>query len=150
MPKFDASSVSDVEYDFTGWMGTKGSVYAGVPIDDSGTIPEPSPDMVSQAMKRFSGAFKNVGIEEDVAENAQAVADAMKKVNSEDTFKLMADELMDALAELCDGAPRRESLEALGWRRFMAFIGYVMGELMSPEVLKSDTSTTQVGRLRSV
>lgn len=148
MPKFDASSVGDVEYDFTGWKGIKGSAYEGVPIDDKGEIPEPSPDMVSQMMTRITGAFKKMNLG-DVEETPGAVADALKKVDDEDTFKQMSEGLLGAIAELCDGSPRRESLEALGWRRFMAFVGYVMGELMSPEVLKSDTGNTQA-RLRSV
>jgi hypothetical protein len=148
MPRFDAASVGDVEYDFTGFKGTKGSIFAGVPIQDRGEIPEPSPDMVSRTMSRITGAFKKMDLGE-IEETPEAIAAALNKVDDEQTFKLMADELLDAVAELCDGAPRRESLEALGWRRFMAFLGYVMGELMSPEVLKNDTSTTQ-GRLRSV
>lgn len=148
MPKFDASSVSEVEYDFTGFKGVKGSVFAGVSIQDSGEIPEPSPDMVSRTMTRITGAFKKMDLG-DVEETPEAIAEALQKVDDENTFKLMADELLEALVELCDGSPRRESLEALGWRRFMAFLGYIMGELMSPEVLKNDTSDTQP-RLRSV
>lgn len=149
MPKFDASSVSDVEYDFTGWKGIRGSVFEGRSIEDSGAIPEPSPDMMSQTMTRITEAFKAMDMGE-IEETPAAIADAMKKVDSEDTFSKMSDQLMGAIADLCDGAPKRESLEALGWRRFMAFVGYVMGEMMSPEVLKGDTGNTPAARLRSV
>lgn len=146
MPKFDASSVSDVEYDFTGWK----SVIDKQPIDDKGIVPEPSRDLVSKTMKRISDAFKSMdAMDSDVEETPESIAKAMNKINDEETFMKMGDELVDTIAELCDGSPRRESLEALGWRRFMAFFGYVMGELMSPEVEGRGSNATQK-RLRSV
>jgi hypothetical protein len=137
MPKFDASSVSDIEYDFTGWN-----------IDDKGVVPEPSRHLISKTMKRVSEAFKMLDAGE-VEETPEGIARAMEKVSDEETFDKLGDELLDAITELCNGSPRRESLEALGWRRFMAFFGYVMGEMMSPEVGNIGGSTTQK-RLRSV
>jgi hypothetical protein len=147
LPKFDANSVSDVEYDFTGWNGIKGSVYDGIPIDDRGTIPEPSSDLVARSMGRMANAFKALDLE--IEETPQAVAEAMRKVNDEQSFQKLSGELLDVLDELCDGSPRKESMEALGWRRFMAFVGYVAGELMSPEVGSAGTDNTQ-RRLKSV
>jgi hypothetical protein len=149
MPKFDASSIGDVEYDFTGWNGIRGSRYAGIPIDDKGAVPEPSRELVSTTMKRVNDAFQATELHDKAAETPEAIAAALQKINDEDTFKLLGDELMDAVSELCDGSPRRESLESLGWRRFMAFFGYVMGELMSPEVESGATKSTQT-RLKSV
>lgn len=149
MPKFDATSVGDVEYDFTGWKGVKGSAFAGQPINDKGVIPEPSRHLVSQTMSRVTAAFKSLDSNTDVDETPEAIAAAMEKINDEETFEKMGDELTEAMAELCDGSPSRESLEALGWRKFMAFFGYVMGELMSPEVDKSVSGNTQK-RLKSV
>lgn len=144
MPKFDASSLSDVEYDFTGWK----SVIDRQTINDKGVIPEPSSDLVGRTMKRITEAYKSTGMG-DVDENPEAVAEAMQKIDDEETFQKMANELLGAIAELCDGAPKKESLEALGWRRFMAFLGYVMKELMSPELSSADTGNTPA-RLRSV
>lgn len=149
MPKFDASSVSDVEYDFTGWKGIKGSAYEGRTIDESGTVPEPSRQLVAQTMKRVSEAFKQTELG-DVGETPDEIAKAMEKVNDEETFEKLGDELLDAISELCDGSPSRQAMEALGWRRFMAFFGYVMTELMSPEVGNAGGSNTQGKRLRSV
>lgn len=144
MPKFDASSVSDVEYDFTGFK----SIIDKQPINDKGIIPEPSRHMVSKTMTRVKNAFTALDMD-DVEETPEGIAKAMEKVSDEETFEKMGDELIDAVTELCDGSPTRESLEALGWRRFMAFFGYVMGELMSPEVGNAGTRSTQL-RLRSV
>lgn len=149
MPKFDASSVGEVEYDFTGWNGVKGSAFEGRPIDDKGVIPEPSRHLVSVTMSRVTQAFKSMDIAEDVEETPEGIAKAMEKINDEETFMKMGDELTEAIVELCDGSPRRESIEALGWRKFMAFFGYVMGELMSPEVGNAGSGNTQK-RLRSV
>jgi hypothetical protein len=148
MPKFDASSVSDIEYDFTGWNGIRGSAYEGRPIDDKGSVPEPSRQMVSQTMTRVANAFKALDMDE-VEETPEGIAQAMEKVSDEETFDRLGDELMATVSELCDGHPRRESLEALGWRKFMAFFGYVMGEMMSPEV-EGIASRTTPKRLRSV
>lgn len=148
MPKFDASSVSDIEYDFTGFKGCKGSPYAGVPIPDQGVIPEPSRELVSTLMARVSKAFEamNMGA---IDETPEAIAEAMQRVDSEGMFAKLGDELLDIINEICDGTPRKESIESLGWRRFMAFFGYIMGELMSPEKGNSGTTATPA-RLRSV
>jgi len=148
MPKFSSESVSDVEYDFTGWKGVKGSTLEGQIIDDKGTIPEPSRQVISSTMKRMSEAFKLMG-KDDVEETPEAISKALATVSDEEAFEKFGDELYTAIADLCDGSPRRESLEALGWRRFMAFLGYVMGEVMSPEVGNADTNSTPK-RLRSV
>lgn len=151
MPKFDASSVGDIEYDFTGWKGAKGSPFEGRTIDDKGVIPEPSREMVSNAMKRVNEAFKSTDLagSTDDAQTPEGMAAQLQKINDEDTFRKLGDELLDVVSELCEGSPRRESLESLGWRRFMAFFGYVMGELMSPEVENGASRPTQP-RLRSV
>lgn len=148
MPKFDASSVSDIEYDFTGFTGCRGSVYAGRSIPDQGVVPEPSRELVSSMMARVSKAFEAMDMG-NVDETPEAIAAAMQKVDSEGMFVKLGDELLDVICEICDGTPRKESLESLGWRRFMAFFGYIMGELMSPEKGNSGTSNTQA-RLRSV
>jgi hypothetical protein len=148
MPKFDASSVSAIEYDLTGFTGCRGSVYAGQSIPDQGVVPEPSRDMVSAAMARVSKAFEAMDMG-GVSETPEAIAEAMQKVDSEGVFAKLGNELIDTLVELCDGHPRRESLESLGWRSFMSFFGYIMGELMSPEKDNSASSATPA-RLRSV
>lgn len=148
MPKFDASTIGDVEYDFTVWKGCRGSHYEGRPIDDKGIVPEPSRDLVSRTMKAITAAFKENDIN-NVDENPDSVVKVMEKLEDDAMFMKLSDELLDAIAELCDGAPTRDSLESLGWRRFMAFFGYVMRELMSPEVEKPSTNESSV-RLRSV
>lgn len=148
MPKFDASSIGDVEYDFTDWKGVKGSSLEGQVIDDAGVIPEPSRSLISSTMKRVSDAFKLAG-NDDVEETPESIVAALETISDEESFEKLGDELFGAIGDLCDGHPRKESLEALGWRRFMAFFGYVMGEMMSPELQSGDTNSTQK-RLRSV
>lgn len=148
MPKFDANTIGDVEYDFTSWKGCRDSHYEGQSIPDKGIVPEPSRDMVSRTMKAVSAAFKNTGVG-DVEETPNAVVEAMEKIEDDEAFMKLSTELLDAVAELCDGSPTRESLESLGWRKFIAFFGYIMKELMSPEVGLNATNESH-NRLRSV
>jgi len=148
MPKFDLSTVGEVEYDFTQMKGVRGSHYEGRFIEDKGIVPEPSRNLVSTTMQKVSEAFKQTGME-DVDDTPDSVSKAMEKIDDESVFIELSDKLLDAISELCDGSPSREALESLGWRRFMAFFGYIMKELMSPE-LSGTNGNASPTRLRSV
>lgn len=152
MPKFDASSVSDVEYDFTGWKGIKGSPYEGRTIDEKGVLPEPSPTMVGQTMSRITEAFKSMDMSEAQADiqTHEQLHEALSKISDAEKFNAMSEELYGALGELCDGQPSEDALRSLGWRKFMAFLGYIMEQVMSPEVEGAGSNGTQDRRLRSV
>jgi enamine deaminase RidA (YjgF/YER057c/UK114 family) len=140
MPKFDASKFAPVEYDFTGFQDADGQ-----PINDKGTVPEPSRAAVAQMMTNVQNAFKELGIERDNTDTPEGIVQAMSEVedDDEDTFQKMTDALAEAIAELCNGRPSRESVLRLPYRAFMGFFGYLMEEVMSPEVSAPDTKRSQ-------
>lgn len=143
MPKFDASSIADCEYDLTGIR----SVHTGEYIQDKGVVPEPSRQLVSSTMKRISAAYRDATGEE-VDSTPDAITEAMQEAEDE-TFEHMSDALLEVIADFCQGHPTKESLDALPWPRFMAFFGYIMENMLSPEVSAPGSNATPK-RLRSV
>jgi hypothetical protein len=147
MPKFDASSVADVEYDLTGIRGTDGDY-----IQDKGVVPEPSRELVKATMRKISAAYnENVAKDdsEEIGETPDEVAEAFSNLDSDEAFDKMADALLAAITEFCQGHPSPESIERLPWPRFMAFFGYIMENMLSPEASSVGTKATPK-RLRSV
>jgi hypothetical protein len=147
MPKFDSSSISDVEYDFTGIRGTDGDY-----IQDKGVVPEPSRDLVKATMKKISAAYnENVAkdSDEEIGDTPDEVAEAFNELDDTEAFDNMADALLEAITEFCQGHPSPESIEKLPWPRFMAFFGYIMDNMLSPEASSAGTKATPK-RLRSV
>jgi|SRR4029077_3364397 hypothetical protein len=147
MPKFDASSVADVEYDLTGIRGTDGDY-----IQDKGVVPEPSRELVKATMRKISAAYnENVAKDdsEEIGETPDEVAEAFSNLDSDEAFDKMADALLEAITEFCQGHPSPESIEKLPWPRFMAFFGYIMENMLSPEASSVGTKATPK-RLRSV
>lgn len=147
MPKFDASSFEDCEYDFTGIK----SVFDGAYIQDKGVVPEPSRKLVSETMTKISEAFNQIKGKDtpDVEANPEAIKEALKNVDDDEFFEKMSTQLLDVITKFCQGSPRPESLEALPWPRFMSFFGYVMENMLSPEASVPGTNDTPK-RLRSV
>lgn len=151
MPKFDSTQFSDVEYDFTGFKSTLDGNY----IQDKGTIPEPSRHMVAETMKAVSAAFKEMNLDptDELGDNPtpDQVASVMSNMDEEEenTFEKMSDKLVDIISDFCQGHPTHESLNALSWPKFMAFFGYIMEHMLSPEASVPGTNTTPK-RLKSV
>lgn len=142
MPKFDASSIGgDLEYDFSKWGGP------------TGVVPEPPRSGVNKLMKRISKAFKETGLRDEDADDdsltPDEVASTMDKVEDEEIFEKLNLELLEALADICAGSPSREALDALPYRPFMGFFGYLIGNLTNPEGSRPGTNSSQ-RRLRSV
>lgn len=147
MPKFDASSIADVEYDLTGILGTNGEY-----IQDKGVVPEPSRQLVKATMKKISSAYnENVATDsdEEIGETPDEIAEAFQKLDDSEAFDKLADTLLEAITEFCQGHPAAESIEKLPWPRFMAFFGYIMENMLSPEASAPGTNATPK-RLRSV
>ena len=147
IPKFDASAISDIEYDLRGFTDENGNS-----IDDHGSVPEPSVNAVNQMMKDVQKTFKELGLAEKDAPDStsfEEISKTMQEIDDDDTFLKMNEMLKAALADLCDGKPSAESLGKLKFRPFMGFFGYVMEEVMSPEASKPDTKSSR-SRLRSV
>src|SRR4029453_4133297 len=114
---------------------------------------EPSRHLVSETMRRISAAYNELdpNAEEQLEDDPSpgAVKEAMEKLSNEDAFEKMADALVVIGGDFCKGPPRLESVEALSWNRFMAFFGYIMENMLSPEASKPGTNDTPK-RLRSV
>jgi hypothetical protein len=85
--------------------------------------------------------------------------DVKGAVDDEEMFDKLTDGVTDCLARLCGGeqtpegwvggSPTHSQLTALGYRPFMGFFGYLMQNLMNPE-LQAPASMNSPVRLRSV
>lgn len=123
-------------------------MHTGEPIQDRGVVPEPSRKLVGETMKAISASIGKVTGEE-VNPDPDAVASALENLEDDETFEKVAEDMLDTLANFCQGHPTRESLDALPWPRFMAFFGYLMEYMLSPEVSKP-ADKQPVRTLRSV
>ena len=123
MPKFDATLVEPMTYDFTGF-GQPGV---------EGTIPEPS----SERIETFLAVMREVmPIKEDTDDDGKTISvldmDAIEEKFGEDPDEAMA--LVDAAcAEVCQNTPTAEQIAALPYRAHRMFWGWLFGTLMSPE-----------------
>jgi hypothetical protein len=167
VPKFDGKSLGgDLQYDFTDY---------GHP-DIVGVVPEPSRFAAKKFFKDVQVVMKSLSLV-DESEGDQASPDqivqVMNAVDDEEMFDKLTDGITDCLAELCGGkrvddstvisngddekkgtvwvggSPTHAQLTALGYRPFMGFFGYLMQNLMNPE-LQAPASTNSPVRLRSV
>lgn len=153
MPKFDGNSLGgDLAYDFTDY---------GHP-DIKGTVPEPSRFAAKRFFKEVQTVMKSLDVAPDKdAETAspEQIVQAMNAIDDEEMFDKLTDGVTDALAKLCGGEqtpegwvggmPTHSQLTALGYRPFMGFFGYLMQNLMNPE-LQAPATTSSPVRLRSV
>lgn len=141
MPEFNADSIGgDIKYNFEKWNGPKG------------VVPEPTRAQVNNLMKSVTAAFKEAGLAPDTQEgevlSPDQVADTMSKVDDDEMFEKLSNVLLDALSDICGGSPSREVLEALPYRPFQGFFGYLIGNLTNPE--SSAPGMNSSPRLRSV
>jgi hypothetical protein len=141
MPKFNAESIGgELEFDFSPWGG---------PV---GVVPEPSRIAVNSLMKKIQADFKELGLvdeDDDDSTTPGEIADRMNKVDDEKLFEKMAANITEAVAEVCGGTPSLKVLEALPYRPFMGFFGFLVGNLMNPEASKPGTNISP-RRLTSV
>jgi hypothetical protein len=160
VPKFDGDSLGgDLAYDFTGY---------GHP-EIVGVVPEPSRFAAKKFFKNIQLVMKSLDLVKDEDKDKdtaspEQIVEAMNAVDDEEMFDRLTDGVTDCLAELCgntyretpegkewnnDGKPTHSQLTALGYRPFMGFFGYLMQNLMNPELQAPATKTSPV-RLRSV
>lgn len=153
MPKFDGNSLGgDLAYDFTAY---------GHP-DIKGVVPEPSRFAAKRFFKEVQHVMKSLDIAKDPEADTTSpddIVEVMNKIDDEEMFDKLTDGVTDALAKLCGGEetgegwvggqPTHNQLTALGYRPFMGFFGYLMSNLMNPELHAPGTTTSPV-RLRSV
>lgn len=154
MPKFDGDSLGgDLAYDFSAY---------GHP-DVRGVVPEPSRFAAKRFFKEVQQVMKSLDLapdEEADTTSPNEIVEVMNAIDDEEMFDKLTDGVTDALARLCGaeqsdsgewsgGSPTHKQLSALGYRPFMGFFGYLMQNLMSPELQASGTKNSPV-RLRSV
>ena len=153
MPRFDGDSLGgDLTYDFTAY---------GHP-DIVGTVPEPSRFAAKRFFKEVQQVFKSLDIAKDKEADTTSpdqIVEVMNAVDDEELFDKLTEGITDCLAKLCGaeyqndtwmgGSPTHKQLTALGYRPFMGFFGYLMQNLMNPELQAPGTKNSPV-RLRSV
>ena len=153
MPRFDGDSLGgDLAYDFTAY---------GHP-DIVGTVPEPSRFAAKRFFKEVQQVFKSLDIAKDKEADTTSpdqIVEVMNAVDDEELFDKLTEGITDCLAKLCGaeyqndtwmgGSPTHKQLTALGYRPFMGFFGYLMQNLMNPELQAPGTKNSPV-RLRSV
>lgn len=98
-----------------------------------GTVPEPSPKAVNRFRMRMSENVRAIGRDFDMS-NPDELVQVLASL-TEDDLNAIHDETLDAVAELCDGAPSRDQLAELSYRGFQAFTGWITGEL-TPEAAR--------------
>lgn len=134
MPKFDSSTIGgSLDFDFTGWGGSKG------------TVPEPSRPAVNKLLKKVQNSFKDLGLVDENSGDSTTpdqVRATMDKIEDEALFEKMTEAMTAAVADVCGGTPSLEELTALPYRPFMGFFGFLMGNLVDPEGLRSGTSNS--------
>lgn len=164
MPTFNGNSLGgDLAYDFTDY---------GHP-DIKGVVPEPSRFAAKKFFKDVQTVMKSLSlVDENEGDQASPdqIVQVMNAVDDEEMFDKLTDGITDCLARLCGaeelpdstvigdgtgktvwigGSPSHAQLTALGYRPFMGFFGYLMQNLMNPELQASVTNNSPV-RLRSV
>lgn len=153
MPKFDGKSLGgDLAYDFTEF---------GHP-DIKGVVPEPSRFAAKRFFKEVQQVMKDLNVaktDEDSA-SPNEIVEVMNSIDDEEMFDKLTEGITDALAKLCGadesadgvwvgGSPTHAQLTALGYRPFMGFFGYLMQNLMNPE-LQAPATNSSPRMLRSV
>lgn len=153
MPKFDGDSLGgDLAYDFTAY---------GHP-DIVGVVPEPSRFAAKRFFKEVQQIFKSMNVAKSDGDTTSPdeIVEVMNAIDDEEMFDKLTEGITDALAKLCGaeqddnggwsgGSPSHKQLTALGYRPFMGFFGYLMQNLMNPELQASATTRSPV-RLKSV
>lgn len=153
MPKFDGASLGgDLAYDFAGY---------GHP-DITGVVPEPSRFAAKRFFKEVQQVFKSLDVAPDKDADSTSpdqIVEVMNAIEDEEMFDRLTDGITACLARLCGGeetdgkwtggSPSFDQLTALGYRPFMGFFGYLMQNLINPELQASGTKNSPV-RLRSV
>ncbi len=171
MAMFNGASVGTVEYDFADF---------GMP-EESGFIPEPSRHLMSDVMNEIQEVFRKVRGEDIDPDDLDDVREALDRVGDEYSRGMDIGEMTDALvipvARLCGNVPQYETqtidgeeqdvlvswdesggkpsftaIDKLGFRIFLAFMGYVMEQMTSPEASSAGSrraSTTNTPRSTS-
>jgi hypothetical protein len=137
MPGFNAAEVvseDDLDFDFSKYVeGVKGR------------IPEPSAEALDKFYRRGFEIAKDAGINiDEVAEPGErgraALVKALANAPEGATEKMRHAEI-EATAELCQGTPSVEQIEALPYRIQQAFTAWLMAKFADPTRRNGATSS---------
>lgn len=108
--------------------------------------------MVAETMKTVSVIFKEMNVKDadgnelGDSPSPDQIANALSAIDEDDEdsnkFENMTDSLVEIIADFCQGHPTMDSLDALAWPKFMAFFGYIMENMLSPEASVPGTNST--------
>lgn len=126
MAGFNAGEVVDaLDYDFTAVGGPKG------------TIPEPDDTRIEKFRKALGGIVAETlkareSAQASVAETGELTADTLLSALESADLTAQLGRAVDAVADLCQGSPTRDQIEALPWRHKQAFFAWLVGQLLDP------------------
>lgn len=107
--------------------------YDFAPYGGSGVTPEPSQGLMDALVPRIRAIAQEVGVDPARAAglSPQELAEQVAGSN-EDNFARLNEQMLDVFADLCQGHPSREEIEALPFRVQQAFMGWLLRELTDP------------------
>lgn len=169
MPKFSASSIGGkVEYDFSDWGGPSGS------IEEPSRIAVKRFMQGAQQVFKDLGLREDKEDDDEDSISPNDLVETMNEIDDEEVFDKLTEGLLGEIAVLCGakrtetetgeknaegfpvtkvkyegGSPSYMTLEALPYRPFMGFFGYLMENIMNPE-LSRPVTTQSPRKLRSV
>lgn len=167
MAKFSRESIDKVEYDFSEFEDEDGKpiLDEGVVKEPSRKLVNATMKKITAAFDDLGIQ----GVSENPTAIASAMNSVGE--DDQDTFERMTDSILYSMAELCgntpireerpeglegpegrsedmpiksfknDGKPSFDSLSRLDYVAFMGFFGYVMGQMMNPEVSTTGTKS---------
>jgi hypothetical protein len=143
MAGFDAGAVVEpLDYDFTTIKAISDDVRA-VLQNAKGTIREPSDAAVQRLIRSQLAAAREIGITPETVDptDQKAMVELARAVakQPEEKISQMSGRMVGAAAELCDGAPTLEEIQALPQRIQNAFIAWLIGTLTNPEFAAGGT-----------
>lgn len=118
MPKFTITDQVDaLSFDFTPYAG-------------SGSIPEPSSEQIESFRRSLA---------ELIAENSTATGDGLTLIQQVQAYLAVDagqvnEKMLHLTAEVCSDSPSFDDLMALPFRPQQAFLGWIIGVFVRPEV----------------
>jgi hypothetical protein len=141
MSGFDAAEIvpeDDLAFDFTKYDGPEG------------TIPEPTRELLDAYWERMRDDAETAGLDRDkileaerlggvqTPEGRVAIVEAYASADPE-KLKEMPHHRIAAVAELCQGAPSKDQIEALPYRVQEAFVAWLMEKFSRPPTTNGST-----------
>ena len=136
MPKFDAGKIVEpLDYDFTHFEG-----------GTKGTIPEPTPDIMSQFLREVTDVVPTLAKEiSSLTEESKEedVLEAINRLRTSDILVRAHEETMRIYSEvLCQGVPSVEEIKVMPMRYRQAFFRWLTDECR-PEVFGAATTPSR-------